>query len=179
MNEALTVQTGAETELANRIFNANLKPGKSPKKLNPEFEGASDDDIRKLIASGHNYTFVGRVGQFCPIKVGYGGGLLVREKDGKYYSVGGSKGYRWLESEVVKTLHKEDQIDLRYFDGLLNEAVADISKYGDFEWFVSDNAESSDYELPWCSNPETNEVDLKQCENCKECKDCAVVSPDK
>ena len=179
MNEALTVQTGAETELANRIFNATLKPGKSPRKLNPEFEGVSDDDIRKLIASGHNYVFVGRVGQFCPIKAGYGGGLLVREKDGKYYSVGGSKGYRWLESEVVKTLHKEDQIDLRYFDGLLNEAVTDISKYGDFEWFVSDNAESSDYELPWCSNPETNEVDLKQCENCKECKDCAVVSPDK
>lgn len=179
MNENLTVREDAEKELASRIFNANLKTGKSPKRLDPNFDSVSDDDIRKLIASGHDYVFVGRVGQFCPIKPGYGGGLLVREKDGKYYSVGGTKGYRWLESEVVNALRKEGQIDLRYFDSLLNEAVEDISKYGDFEWFVSDTSESDqEPETPWCSSPETNDVNLKQCENCKECNECAVITPE-
>lgn len=175
MNESLTVQTEAEKELANRVYNSNLKPGKSPRKLDPSLTDISDEDLKKLIASGHSYIFVGRVGQFCPIKPGFGGGLLVREKDGKYYSVGGSKGYRWLESEVVSTLHKESEIDLRYFDSLVNEAVEDISKYGDFEWFVSDTSDEG-HETLWCTNPENNDVNLKQCKNCSECKECAVVT---
>ena len=86
----------------------------------------------------HNYIFVGKVGQFCPIKKGCGGGLLVREKDGKYNAATGTIGYRWLESEVVKNLHKEDDIDISYYNRLVDDAVASISEYGDFEWFVSD-----------------------------------------
>ena len=85
----------------------------------------------------HDYHFVGRAGQFCPIKPGCGGGLLMREKDGKYYAAGGTKGYRWLESEVVKTCNKEDDIDLKYYLDLVDEAVVAISEYGDFEWFIS------------------------------------------
>jgi hypothetical protein len=84
----------------------------------------------------HQYHFVGKVGSFCPIKPGKGGGVLLREKDGKYYAAGGSKGYRWLEAEVVKTLGKEDDIDRSYYAALVDDAVANISKYGDFEWFV-------------------------------------------
>lgn len=92
-----------------------------------------------LIETGHNYHFIGRVGQFCPIKEGCNGGLLMREKDGKYYAATGSKGFRWLESEMVKQLEKEDDIDRTYYDKLVNEAVDTISQYGDFEWFVSDD----------------------------------------
>lgn len=91
------------------------------------------------IAEGHNYRFIGKVGQFCPIKDGCGGGLLMREKDGKYYAATGSKGYRWLESEMVKELGKEESIDRGYYDNLVDEAVKTISQYGDFEWFVSDD----------------------------------------
>ena len=93
----------------------------------------------------HNYIFVGKVGQFCPIKPGCGGGILCREatdpKTGekKYTSATGAKGYRWLESEMVKVLEKENDIDRSYYDRLVNEAVDTISKYGDFEWFVSDD----------------------------------------
>ena len=92
----------------------------------------------------HVYTFVGRVGQFCPIKPGCGGGELLREgkdKEGniKYSAATGSKGYRWLESEMVKDLGKEDDIDRSYYDKLVNDAVDAISQYGDFEWFVSDD----------------------------------------
>ena len=49
----------------------------------------------------HDYHFVGRVGLFCPIKPGCGGGELVREgmdKEGnvKYSSATGAKGYRCI-----------------------------------------------------------------------------------
>ena len=87
----------------------------------------------------HSYQFVGRVGQFCPIKPGRNGGILYRKADDKYYAVTGTKGYRWLESEMVKELGKEGDIDLSYYDKLVDAAVESISKYGDFEWFVSDD----------------------------------------
>lgn len=88
------------------------------------------------------YRFIGKVGRFCPIKPGCGGGELVREgkdKDGniKYSSATGAKGYHWLESEMVRELGKEDDIDRSYYDKLVNDAADVISKYGDLEWFVS------------------------------------------
>ena len=91
-----------------------------------------------LMDGEHNYIFVGRVGQFVPIRDGFGGGELFRHdknKGEKYDCVGGTKGYRWLESETVKLMHLEDAIDDRYFNHLVNDAVDNISKYGDFEWF--------------------------------------------
>lgn len=94
--------------------------------------------IDKEIAKGHNYIFIGRVGLFCPIKSGKGGGVLYREKDGKYFAVTGTKGYRWLEAEQVKKHHLEDAIDTSYYLKLCSDAIDDISQYGDFEWFASD-----------------------------------------
>lgn len=101
--------------------------------------------------------FVGRVGRFCPIKPGCGGKELLREskdKDGnvKYASATGTKGYLWLESEVVKDLGKEGDIDRAYYDRLVDEAVETISKYGDFEWFVSDD--------PYIGNLGANDSDI-------------------
>ena len=84
----------------------------------------------------HNYIFVGKVGSFCPIKAGYGGGLLMREKDDKYSAATGSKGYRWLESEMVKTLGKESDIDISYYHKMVDDAIDTIAKYGDFEAFT-------------------------------------------
>lgn len=104
----------------------------------------------------HDYHFVGKVGQFCPIKPGCGGGELVREstdKNGniKYGYTSGSKGYRWLESEIVKNLDKYGDIDRSYYDRLADEAVAKIAGFGDFEWFVSDDTDYSNAskEAPW------------------------------
>ena len=94
----------------------------------------------------HDYHFVGKTGAFCPIAEGKGGGLLCREKDGKYYAATGSKGYRWLEAEMVKSLDLEDFIDRGYYNSLVDDAVSDISKYGDFEWFVSDSPTSDEIE---------------------------------
>ncbi|NMC58667.1 MAG: hypothetical protein GYA51_04665, partial [Candidatus Methanofastidiosa archaeon] len=93
-------------------------------------------DMNEKAPDDHDYHFVGKVGSFCPIKPNCGGGLLLREKDGKYYSVTGSKGYRWLEAEVVKELNKESDIDLSYFKNLTNTAIEAIEQYADFDWFV-------------------------------------------
>ena len=95
-------------------------------------------ELVPLIEKGHNYIFIGKVGNFCPIKSGCGGGILYREKDGKYYAATGSKGYRWLESEMVRELGKQADIDEQYYISMVDEAIATISKYGDFEQFASD-----------------------------------------
>ena len=96
--------------------------------------------LGNIIAKGHNYIFVGKVGSFCPIKSGCGGGILCREKNGTYHSATGAKGYRWLEAEMVRTLNKENDIDRSYYEKMVNDAVDTISKYGDFEWFISDDS---------------------------------------
>ena len=97
-------------------------------------------DMNETLPDGeHNYQFVGKVGQFCPIKPGCGGGVLCRESDdGKMHSATGAKGYRWLESETVRLLDKQDDIDRSYYTKLVDQAVADISEFGDFEVLVSD-----------------------------------------
>ena len=100
---------------------------------------ASCQDLNKKIAEGHSYHFVGKVGQFCPIKPGCGGAVLYRQQDNKYYAAAGTTGYRWLESTMVKELGKENDIDTSYYTKLVDDAVDTISQYGDFEWFVSDD----------------------------------------
>ena len=95
-------------------------------------------ELNDKIAEGHEYQFVGRVGQFCPIKPGCGGGVLYRVENNKSYAVSGSKGYRFLESEMIRGVN-EDAIDMSYFTKLVDDAIDTISKYGDFERFVSDD----------------------------------------
>lgn len=81
------------------------------------------------------YRFVGKIGRFCPVT--NGGGVLLREKDGKYSSVTGTKGYRWMESSMVKEFKKESDIDMSYFQKLADAAVENIGKHGDVGWFMS------------------------------------------
>lgn len=113
------------------------------KELNKVLKNSPGDEnlinnLKEEIAKGHNYRFIGKVGRFCPIKPGCGGGLLMREKDGKYYSATGAKGYRWLEAEIVSSLGRTDDIDEGHFKEMADAAIDTIKKYGDYEWFVSD-----------------------------------------
>ena len=95
-------------------------------------------DLNEELPEGeHNYIFVGKAGQYCPVKPGTGGGILLREKDGKYNAVTGTTGYRWKESESIRGTAAESEIDNGYFTKLADAAVTDISKYGDFDWLVS------------------------------------------
>ena len=96
-------------------------------------------DMNESLGEGeHNFVFVGRAGSFVPILKGRGGGLLMREKDGKYYAATGTKGYRWLESENVRDLGKQDDIDTSYHEALAEKAKDTIQLYGDFNDFVKE-----------------------------------------
>lgn len=107
-------------------------------KQNPDYcDEGHINELKDKIENGHKYKFVGKIGLFAPVKPGCGGGLLMREKDGKYYSVGGTKGYRWKQAEVIKGLNKQDTVDTSYHDTLVSDAIDSINKFGDFDIFVS------------------------------------------
>lgn len=118
------------------------------------------DMNEKLPEDEHAYVFIGRTSSFVPIAPGKGGGVLYRGKDDKYYAATGTKGYRWLEAGTVKDAGMEDCVDLNYHRTLVDEALANISKYGDAERFIS----SDDVELPfvlypWCGTKNCNECE--------------------
>lgn len=105
-------------------------------------DASAIEEIRKKIAEGHDYHFVGKVGSFTPMLPGAGGGKLVRlntseKAKNRYSSVTGAKDYRWLESETVTLRGLEDRIDRCYYNKMVDAAAEAISKYGDFEWFIS------------------------------------------
>lgn len=95
------------------------------------------DEDTPMAFESPRHRFVGKAGLFCPILPGKGGAVLVREKDGAFHAATGSKGYYWLESEMVEVLNKEEDIDLSYFNKLVDAAKDKIAQYGDFEWFIS------------------------------------------
>lgn len=155
MNEDLMDVSGHEKEYKKLISDAK----KIGKNSDTDVTGYSNEDfvltftpemynyfkqLEDDITMGHDYVFVGRIGQFVPIKPGCKGGELMRKcKDGSYAYATGTKGYRWLESEYVREREKYDDIDLRYFQELADTAVRDISKLAEssgtnYEWFVSD-----------------------------------------
>lgn len=120
------------------------------------------DFNEKLGEDEHDYRFVGRVGLFCPVKDGVGGGILLRQGDDKFSAVPDTKkksggAYRWMEEEMVRTLGLEDAIDRGYYDELVDKAIETISKYGDFERFASDEPGE---DLSWMSVPDTEEEEL-------------------
>lgn len=102
------------------------------------------DELRPQIAEGHNYHHIGKVGRFCPVIEGCGGGTLYREKDGKYFAVAGTKGYKWMEAEVVRSQGLEEFIDISYYQKMADDAIHDLIIWGNYEWFVSDEP----YECP-------------------------------
>lgn len=131
MNEALPDVSAEERELAKLRKKGDLSP---------ELE----HDLLERIAAGHSYRFVGRVGEFAPVKPGCGGGILLREEGGRYAAAANSSGYRWLESEIVRSLSLEDSIDRSFYQAQVDAAVSAISQYGDAEWFRSDDP----YDVP-------------------------------
>lgn len=111
----------------------------------PIFEELKDlakdrEVLNEIIEKGHNYIFVGKAGSFCPVRVGQGGGVLVREKDGKFYAATGSKGFRWREGESIRGANRMDLIDIGYFEDLAHTARKAIEEYGPFDEFASEEA---------------------------------------
>ena len=101
-------------------------------------------DFNENLPEGeHSYRFVGKVGQFTPMKEGAGGAKLLAKREDKktgeikYVGAPGTVDYRWMESEVVRMTEKQDHVDEDFYISLVDEAKDAIGKYGDFEWFAS------------------------------------------
>ncbi len=144
MNEGYPDVTDAEKEFAAVKKKINKLKKDSGDDLQETAAELSDLTTRKMelsaeIAKGHNYIFIGKVGLFCPMENGVGGGLLVRENNGEFHAATGSKEYRWLEAEYVRENHMEDKIARSYYDDLVQDAVANMVGYGDVTWFTSDD----------------------------------------
>ena len=160
MNETLVDVSKYEDEL--KKVNTKLKKGNLTETETIRLENRRDELV-ELIKGGHDYRFIGRVGQFTPVKPGNGGGGLYRSQDGGYSNATGASGYRWLESELMMDGDNRDIIDISYYRKLVDDAAEAIAEYGDFEWFVSDepyvkpidildgfiNPPEVEEELPW------------------------------
>lgn len=109
-----------------------------------DYTGIDDTPMVFVTPTNDDYMrFVGKEGEFTPVEPGYGGGFLVRQdKDDpkKFSAITGTKGYFWLESEVVESLKLQDHVDMSYFQKLVDAAVAQIKNYAtdtlSYEWFV-------------------------------------------
>lgn len=151
-NESLPDVTIMEKNLAdilkkNGLSQLDLMDLQETGSIDKDISNSVIDQIQYYLSEiekGHQYHFVGKVGQFTPIKPGNGAGILLRESGGKYSAATGSKGYRWMESEMVRTLNYQDKIDRGFYDRLVDDAKDAIAEYGDFEWFVSEDM----YDVP-------------------------------
>ena len=149
-NESLPDVSAAE-ECYNLRTDNVTKPTKRQQMLLDAYANVSDEGLKDIIDSGHNYEFIGKVGSFVPVMDGNGGGMLVREQNGRYYSATGAKGWRWKESETAN--HDLAEIDQRYFDKLNESAISTINNVaatgcwfcGDFDWLVNGVYTRPDY----------------------------------
>lgn len=114
-----------------------------------DYDKYSDEQLEDMIAVGHNYVFIGKVGEFCPVYPGNGGADLVCLNDnGTYVSPTGTKDLKWMESSYISRNGLQDIIDLDYFNSLVNDAVESIKNstipnekkgfvgHGTFEGFI-------------------------------------------
>lgn len=80
-----------------------------------------------------SYIFQGRTGSFLPVTSE--GGDLYRLKDGKYYHLAGTTGYKWFPTNMVKELNIP--VDMKYYENLLDEALKPFQEMDNFKLFFS------------------------------------------
>jgi hypothetical protein len=95
-----------------------------------------------FIVNEFDRRFVGRIGQFTPVRedAGIGGGALVRvvpdaEGNPKDFAVTGTKGYLWLESEQVGKMDNwAEVVDMGYYEDLKAKADKALVEVGCPPW---------------------------------------------
>lgn len=92
-----------------------------------------DQKSEKLPLDRSRMRHLGRTGRFVPVLEG--GGTLYRVKDEKYYAVTGTKGHKWIDAEIARSM-PDLRIDMSYFEKLKTEAIKTIETFGSFEEFV-------------------------------------------
>jgi hypothetical protein len=94
----------------------------------------------KQVAKGHMYLvneetgykqFIGRFGAFIPV---IGGRILLRIDGEKEYAVTGTKGFLWETDDVA--FAEEMDVDMSYFQELVDEALRTIEKFGSYAEFT-------------------------------------------
>ena len=80
MNEALPDVSALEAE-RDKLWKQITDSKRMTEPMPTECERV--EELTDEIAKGHDYHFIGKVGQFCPIKPGCGGGILLRETENK------------------------------------------------------------------------------------------------
>lgn len=94
----------------------------------------------KQVSKGHMYLvrpdtehkqFIGRFGAFLPV---IGGRLLLRIDGEKEHSVTGTKGYLWEIDEDA--ISQGMDIDMQFFQELIDEGLRTIEKFGSYEDFI-------------------------------------------
>jgi energy-coupling factor transporter ATP-binding protein EcfA2 len=95
---------------------------------------AEGDDTSEEALDHRSMRHLGRSGRFVPVDER--GGTLYRVKDDKYYLVTGTKGHRWIDAELAKSIPGL-KIDMSYFEKLRDDAVKTIEAFGSFEEFTN------------------------------------------
>lgn len=95
-----------------------------------DFQGSDLDqpDVTKM-------RHVGKTGLFVPVMSK--GGVLYRVHDEKFYAVTGTKDHLWMEAQVAADLD-DVQIDMSYFDKLVDDAKKTIEQFGSFDQFIKE-----------------------------------------
>lgn len=131
-NVEVNGQPYVEPELQPEIGHVDLLQAELKKAEKTKDAAVIQKAQENLTALAENPTtklvHIGRVGRFTPIKISFGGGQLWREREGKFYTVAGTKGFMWTTSDVAATLDKE-AIDETYFLKLVEDAKEQIEKY--------------------------------------------------
>lgn len=97
----------------------------------------------KQVAKGNMYLvseetehrhFIGRFGAFVPV---LGGRMLCRIDGEKVHAVTGTKGWLWeLDHVALGTYGEPMDVDMSYFQDLVDEGIRTIEKYGNFAEFT-------------------------------------------
>lgn len=96
-----------------------------------------DTPMHRHVPTEDNCRFVGKTGRFTPVKEGNNGGILYRVKDGKFYTVTGTKGHFWKEAQVAE-IGGIDIVDTSYVESLVADAKDTINKFGNYDDFVKE-----------------------------------------
>lgn len=118
------------------ILKVRQVDGTLRKKTEEELNEIKDqiDILRDKIGTGHNYKFIGRVGQFTPVTSGgidIEFGDLVRKNEDEngfetYSYVSGSKGFKWMDSEIAKATGAD--VDILYYRNMVDDALDAIKE---------------------------------------------------
>jgi hypothetical protein len=92
-----------------------------------------DQKNEELPLDRNRMRHLGRTGRFVPVLEG--GGTIYRVKDEKYYAVTGTKGHRWIDADIARSIPNL-KIDMSYFEKLKDDAVKTIEAFGPFEELI-------------------------------------------